>query len=163
MTMATEQYGATTFSFPSDLEIVIQREFDAPRQLVFDAITKPEHIPNWWGPREWAVTSATADLRPGGAWHYTARNSNDGREMGMHGEYREIVPPERIVSTESLDGTPGYTVNTVVLTEADGKTMLTTTVLAPSKEVRDMIVNSGMQHGAAESYDRLAEHLHTMA
>jgi uncharacterized protein YndB with AHSA1/START domain len=163
MAMATEQYGATTFSFPSDREIVIQRDFDAPRHLVFEAITKPEHIPHWWGPREWPVTSVEVDLRVGGIWHYTARNRTSGNEMGMHGVYRELVPPERIVTTESLDGTPGETVNTVVLTENNGRTTLTCTVLCPSKEVRDMIANSGMQGGAAESYDRLAEHVKTLA
>jgi uncharacterized protein YndB with AHSA1/START domain len=163
MAMAPETYGATTFSFPSDTEIVIEREFDAPRHLVFEAITKPEHIPHWWGPREWPVTSVSIDLRVGGRWHYAAKNSVHGAEMGMGGEYREIVPPERIVSTETLDGTPGHTLNTVVLTEKNGRTTMTTTVVCPSKEVRDLIVNSGMQGGAAESYDRLAEHLQTMA
>jgi uncharacterized protein YndB with AHSA1/START domain len=154
--------GATTFTTPSDREIVITRVFDAPRELVFDALTNPEHVPHWFGPRDWTLPVCEIDLRPGGAWRYVGRGP-DGAEMGMRGVYQEIAPPERLVSTESFDDYPGESLNTVVLTEEDGKTTLSVTVLYPSKETRDAVLASGMQRGAAETYDRLAEHLRAMA
>jgi uncharacterized protein YndB with AHSA1/START domain len=158
----THSLGATTFATPSDREIVITRLFDAPRRLVFEALTDPEHLPLWYGPRGWTLAVCQIDLRPGGAWRFVLR-SPEGTAMGMRGVYQEIVPPERLISTESYDDYPGESLNTVVLTEADGKTTMTVTVLYPSKEVRDAVLNSGMQKGASETYDRLAEHLRTMA
>ena len=150
--------GETTFTTPSDREIVITRVVDAPRGLVFDAMTSPEHVPHWFGLRSFTLPVCEIDLRPGGAWRYVMRSA-DGTDMGMSGVYQEVLPPERLVSTESFDDYPGESLNTVVLTEKDGKTTITVTVLYESKEIRDAVVASGMQDGAAETYDRLAEYL----
>ncbi len=158
----TNRVGETTFTIKSDREIVITRVVDAPRKLVFEAMTSPEHVPQWYGPRGWTLPVCEIDLHPGGAWRYVMRGP-DGTEMGLGGEYREISPPERLVTTESFDDYPGESLNTLVLIEADGKTTITATVLYASKEVRDAVIASGMQEGAAETYDRLAEHLRTMA
>jgi uncharacterized protein YndB with AHSA1/START domain len=137
---------------------VITRVLDAPRGLVFDALTNPEHLPHWFGFRDWTLPVCEIDLRPGGKWRYVMRGP-DGEEMGMSGVYREIERPERLVYTESFDDYPGETLNTGILIEEDGKTTFTATVLYESKEHRDAVLESGMQRGAAETYDRLAEHL----
>jgi uncharacterized protein YndB with AHSA1/START domain len=150
--------GETTFTTPSDREIVMTRVFDAPRALVFDACTNPEHLQHWFGPRGWTLPVCEVDLRPGGAWRFVLRGP-DGSEMGMSGVYQEVAPPERLVSTESFDDYPGETLNTLTLSEEEGRTTYTVTVLYPSKEVRDAVLESGMQDGASESFDRLAEHL----
>ena len=150
--------GETTFTTPSDREIVITRVVDAPRGLVFDAMTNPEHVPHWFGLRSFTLPVCEIDLRPGGAWRYVMRSA-DGTDMGMSGVYQEVLPPDRLVSTESFDDYPGESLNTVVLTEKDGKTTITVTVLYESKEIRDAVVASGIQDGAAETYDRLAEYL----
>ncbi len=150
--------GETTFTTPSDREIVITRVVDAPRGLVFDAMTNPEHVPHWFGLRSFTLPVCEIDLRPGGAWRYVMRSA-DGTDMGMSGVYQEVLPPDRLGSTESFDDYPGESLNTVVLTEKDGKTTITVTVLYESKEIRDAVVASGMQDGAAETYDRLAEYL----
>jgi uncharacterized protein YndB with AHSA1/START domain len=136
------------------------RLFDAPRELVFEAFTNPEHVPHWFGPRGWSLPVCEIDLRPGGAWRYLLRGPN-GEEMGMSGVYQEITPPERVVSTESFDVYPGESINTLTLTEEDGKTRYTVTVLYPSKETRDAVLASGMSEGASETLERLAEHLAT--
>jgi uncharacterized protein YndB with AHSA1/START domain len=155
--------GATSSSTPSDREIVMTRVFDAPRRLVFAAWTNPEHLPHWMlGPEGWTMPVCKIDLRPGGAWHFAWRHS-DGTEMEMHGEYREIVPPERLVSTESWGGDWPETLNTVVLSEEDGKTTVTITVLYPSKEARDAALKTGMKEGMSLSFNRLAEYMRTMA
>ncbi len=158
----TNRVGETTFTIKSDREIVITRVVDAPRKLVFEAMTSPEHVPQWYGPRGWTLPVCEIDLHPGGAWRYVMRGP-DGTEMGLGGEYREISPPERLVTTESFDDYPGESLNTLILTEEGGQTKVTVTVLYESKEVRDAVIASGMQEGAAETYDRLAEHLRTMA
>lgn len=155
--------GATPSPTPSDREIVMTRVFDAPRRLVFEAWTNPEHLPHWMlGPEGWTMPVCKIDLRPGGAWHFAWRHS-DGTEMEMHGVYREIVPPERLVSTESWGGDWPETLNTVVLSEEDGKTTVTITVLYPSKEARDAALKTGMKQGMSLSFNRLAEHMRTMA
>jgi uncharacterized protein YndB with AHSA1/START domain len=154
--------GETTFTTPSDREIVITRVVDAPRELVFDVMTNPEHVPHWFGLREWTLPVCKIDLRPGGDWRYVMRGP-DGTEMGMSGVYKEVAPPERLVSTESFDDYPGESLNTMVLTEDGGKTTITVTVLYESKEIRDAVIQSGMEGGAAETYDRLAEYLETIA
>jgi uncharacterized protein YndB with AHSA1/START domain len=155
--------GATTFTTPSDREIVMTRVFDAPRMLVFEAWTNPEHLPHWMlGPGGWTMPVCEIDLRPGGAWHFVWRHSN-GSEMEMRGMYREIVPPERLVSTESWGGDWPETINTLALSEKDGKTTITNTVLYPSKEARDAVLKTGMKDGVSLSFNRLAEHLRTMA
>ena len=152
-----------TVATPSDREIVMTRVFDAPRELVFRAYTDPEAIPLWWGPRRLTTTVVEMDVRPGGAWRFVQRDA-DGNEYGFHGVYREIVPPERVVSTFEFEGMPGHVaVDTVTLEEHDGKTTLTTRSLFDTVEDRDGVLQSGMESGAAESMDRLAELLATMA
>jgi uncharacterized protein YndB with AHSA1/START domain len=148
--------GSLTVTTPTDREVVLTRVFDAPRHLVFDAFTRPELLKRWFGPRGWSLVVCEVDLRVGGGFRFVLRGP-DGRDMGMRGVYREIAPPDRSVHMESFDDFPGESQVTTVLTEHAGKTTLTATVLYPSKEVRDAVIQSGMEHGAAESYDKLAE------
>jgi uncharacterized protein YndB with AHSA1/START domain len=148
--------GTLQVTTPSDREVVLTRVFNAPRSLVFDAFTKPELLKRWFGPRGWSLAVCEVDLRVGGAWRFVLRGP-DGAEMGMRGTYRELAPPDRSVHTESFDDYPGESVVTTVLTEQDGKTTLTATVRYESREIRDAVIQSGMEHGAAESYDKLAE------
>jgi uncharacterized protein YndB with AHSA1/START domain len=155
--------GTTTFTTPSDHEVVMTRVVDASRTLVWEAWTNPEHVPNWLlGPEGWTMPVCEIDLRPGGTWHYVWRQS-DGTEMEMRGEYREIAPPERLVSTESWGGDWPETLNTLILHEEDGKTTITQTTLYPSKEARDAALQTGMTDGASVTFDRLAQYLRTMA
>ena len=153
--------GTLTVTTPTDREIVLTRVFDAPAHLVYRAFTDPELLKRWFGPHGWSLTVCEVDLRVGGAWRYVLKGP-DGTTMGMGGVYQEIVPGRRTVHTESFDDYPGDSVVTTVLTEHDGKTTLTATVRYESKEVRDAVVESGMEHGAAETYDRLAELLPTL-
>jgi uncharacterized protein YndB with AHSA1/START domain len=144
---------------PSDREIVLTRVFNAPRRLVFEALTTPELLKRWLlGPPGWIMTVCDIDLIVGGGFRYVWRNT-DGSEMGMHGVYREIKAPERIVHTEifdfGCDAQSQEAVGTAVLTEQDGRTTLTTTILYPSKETRDGVIASGMECGVAAGYDRL--------
>jgi uncharacterized protein YndB with AHSA1/START domain len=144
---------------PSDREIAMTRVFDAPRRLVFDAHTKPELVKRWLlGPPGWTMPVCEIDLRVGGSYRYVWHGQN-GSEMGMRGIYREIMPAERIVCTESFDDPwyEGEAVGTTVFVERGGKTTLTTTVLYASKEVRDAVLKSPMEQGVAASYDRLAD------
>ncbi len=164
--MAETHSGALTITTPSDLEIVMTSVFDAPARLVFDAWTKCEHLQRWFGPRSWTLPVCEIDLRPGGAWRYMMRNK-DGMEMGISGVYREVAPPERLVTTEVFDGDNfeamgGGTVNTLILEEREGKTTMTTTALYKSREARDGVMQTGMEEGAAESFDRLAELMQTL-
>jgi uncharacterized protein YndB with AHSA1/START domain len=163
MMATTNRAGATTFTTPTDREIVVTRVVDAPRRLVWEAWTSPEHLPRWMlGPPGWTMPVCEIDLRPGGAWHFVWRRA-DGTEMGMRGVYQEVVPPERLVATESWGGDWPDTLNTLVLSEEGGKTTITQTILYPSKEARDAALQTGMKDGMASSFDRLAEHLRTMA
>ncbi len=151
--------GPLKVTTPTEREIVMTRVFDAPRSLVFDAYTKPELLRRWLlGPPGWSMVVCEIDLRVGGAYRYVWRNA-DGTEMGMGGVHREIVPPERIVITALFDQdwTGGETLNTLLLTEQDGKTTLTNTVLYSSREARDNALRTGMEQGMAAGYDRLAE------
>jgi uncharacterized protein YndB with AHSA1/START domain len=144
---------------PSDREIRITRVFDAPRQLLFEAMSKPEHIKRWWGilDKGYSVPACEVDLRPGGAWRFVNRTPR-GEVVAFYGVYREITPPERMVFTEIFEPFPdSESVVTAVFTEENGKTRLTLTSLYPSLEVRDMVLKSGMERGAAISYDRLEE------
>lgn len=151
--------GKVTVTTPSDTEIQMTRVFDAPRDLVFEAHSSAEHMKRWWGPRKYEVVNAEVDFRPGGKWRIVHRGP-DGQDYGFHGEYREIVPPERITWTFEFEGAPGQVaVETVRLDEEDGKTTLTVTSVAPSKEARDAVLESGMTEGAAETWDRLEEYL----
>ena len=148
--------GSLQVTTPTDREIVMTRVFDAPRRLVYDAFTKPDLLRRWFGPRGWALVTCEVDLRVGGSFRFVL-GGPDGRELGMRGVYRELVPPERSVHIESFDDYPGESLVTSVLVEQRGKTTLTVTILYPSREVRDAVIQSGMEHGAAESYDKLAE------
>jgi uncharacterized protein YndB with AHSA1/START domain len=162
--MATaNEVGTTTFTTPSDREVVITRVFDASRELVWEAHTDPTHIRQWMlGPEGWSMPVCEIDLRPGGEWRFVWRKS-DGSELDMHGAYREVTPPERVVQTESWGDDWPETLNTLTLSEEDGKTTVMITVLYPSSEARDSALQTGMREGTAQSFDRLAEHLRTMA
>lgn len=150
--------GTTTFTTPSDREIVATRLFAAPRQLLWDVHTIPEHVQRWMlGPDGWTMPVCEIDLRPGGRWHWVWRKADDGTEMEMHGEYREVQAPERLVNTEAWGGPYPETLNTTVFTEEAGGTRLTCTVLFVSKEAREAATATGMTGGWSQSYDRLDE------
>lgn len=160
--MTTQAAHTTTLTLPSDREIVMTRVFDAPRRLVFEAHSKPEHLKYWWGPRKYALISCELDFRPGGIWRFVQRGP-DGEEFAFHGVYREIVAPERIVQTFVFELVPDEeSVETLTLVERNGQTMLTSHSLFRSREARDGMIQSGMESGARETLDRLAEHLETM-
>ncbi len=148
--------GTLKVTTPTDCEIVLTRVFDAPRNMVFDAFTKPELLKRWFGPRGWNLVTCEVDFRVGGKWRFILQGP-DSRKMGMYGVYREIDAPKRTVHMESFDDFPGESQVTSVWIEQNGKTTLIATVLAASKEARDAVIESGMEHGAAETYDRLAE------
>ena len=150
--------GSFQVTTPSDGEIRMTRLFDAPAELVFEAMTKPEHVKQWWGRlgEGYSVPVCEIDLRVGGAWRFVNRHPKG--EAAFHGEYREIVPPGRIVFTEIFEQFPeSVSVVTAEFSEEDGKTRLTTTVQYPSQQVRDMVIASGMARGAGISYDRLED------
>ena len=152
--------GTLKLTTPGEREIVMTRVFDAPRQLVFDAHTKPDLVRQWLlGPPGWSMPVCEMDVWVGGKYRYVWRHDREGTEMGMGGVYREIVAPERIVNTEKFDESwyPGQAVDTLVLVEQRGKTTLTLTVRYESWEARDAVLKSGMESGVAASYDRLAE------
>ena len=158
--MAVTSSGTAKVTLPTDEQILITREFDAPRHLVYKALTTPELVKRWWNAKRGEVTIAEIDLRVGGKWR-SVMVADDGTEVGFHGEYREIVPNERIVSTEAYEGIPdpdaNATVNTITLVEQDGRTSMSVLVQAPSKEVRDAIIDSGMEAGMQDAYDLLEE------
>lgn len=146
--------GSATVTLPADEQILITREFDAPKDLVYKAWTTPELVKQWWSGERGEVTLAEIDLRVGGSWRYVM--TGEGFEVGFHGEYQELVPNERIVSTEVFEGMPdAASLNTLTLTETDGRTLLTILVQHSSKEHRDGHVNSGMEGGLQESLDAL--------
>jgi uncharacterized protein YndB with AHSA1/START domain len=143
---------------PSDQEIRMTRLFDAPRHLVFEAMTRPEHVKRWWGclGEGYSVPVCEIDLRVGGAWRFVNRHPKG--EAAFHGEYREITPPSRLVFTEIFEDFPdSVSVVTTELTEEHGKTRMVATVRYPSLEVRDAVLGSGMAMGAGISYDRLED------
>ncbi len=155
-----ERDSAMKVTLPSDREIVLTRAFDAPRELVFEVWTRPEHVRNWWGPRNSTKVLFEAEVRPGGSWRYVILNG-EGVEVPFTGVYQEVEPPDRLVYTEMYDVEPFNSgdpaLNTVIFTNEAGRTLVTVTTAYPSKEVRDMVLSTGMESGAAESYDRLAE------
>lgn len=160
----TKQTGALTITTPSDRELVMTRVFDASRELVFKAMTTPDLLKRWLlGPPGWTMVVCDVDLRVGGAYRYVWQKAG-GIEMGMGGVFREIVPPERLVQTETFDESwyPGEGVGTVVLIEEGGKTTMTQTMLYESKDARDAVLKSPMDEGVAVSYDRLADVLDSM-
>jgi uncharacterized protein YndB with AHSA1/START domain len=160
--MATTSSGTATVTLPTDEQILITREFDAPKDLVFRAYTTPELVRRWWHAKRGDVTVCEIDLRVGGKWRYVMV-ADGGLEVGFHGEYREIVPNEKLVSTEVYEGMPQGdgpeqgTLNTVTFTEADGRTTVTILVEAPSKEIRDAIIASGMEDGLQDALDLLEQ------
>ena len=152
--------GSAKLTFPSDTQINISREFAAPRHLVYKAVTTPELVKRWWHAKRGEVTVAEIDLRVGGKWR-SVMVTGDGIEVAFHGEYREIVPNERIVSTEAYEGAPdpddNATVNTITLTENEGRTTLNVLIDCPNPETRNAIVESGMEAGLQDAYDLLEE------
>ena len=160
--MGGSESNQLTVTTPSDREIVMTRVFDAPRDLVFEAHSSCEHMSQWWGPRKYEVGSCEMDFRPGGTWRIVHRGPG-GDEYGFRGEFREIVRPERLVWTFEWEGLPGHvSVQTAEFAEHDGKTTLTATALFETVEDRDGMLQSGMESGAAESYDRLDEYLEVL-
>jgi len=158
--MAVTASGKARVELPTDDQIVITRTFHAPRHLVYRALTDPELVKRWWSGQRGKVTHAEIDLRVGGTWRYVMVTNEPEFEVAFHGEYREIVPNERIVSTEVYEGAPegaGETRNTVTLADVDGGTALQTLVGAPSREVRDAIIESGMEGGMQEAFDLLED------
>lgn len=155
--------GVTSYTIPTDREVVVTRVVDAPRRLVFEAWTDPRHIPNWLlGPEGWTMPVCELDLRPGGAWRYVWRKS-DGSEMTMGGLVREVTPPERLVTTERWGPEWPETVNTLTLTETGGRTTITLTITYPSKAARDAALESGMKGGMDESFARLDQVVGSLA
>jgi uncharacterized protein YndB with AHSA1/START domain len=144
-------------TLPTDTKILITREFDAPRHLVYRAYTTPELIKRWWAGERGEVTSAEVDLRPGGTWRYVMI-ANAGFEVAFHGEYREIVPGERIVTTDVFEGMPdAAAVTTTTFAEKDGRTTLSILVEHSSQQHRDAHINSGMEGGMQESMNKLEQ------
>jgi uncharacterized protein YndB with AHSA1/START domain len=161
MTMTSNRSAKLTL--PTDEEILIEREFDAPKHLVFKAYTTAELVKRWWHANRGEVTLVEVDLRVGGRWRYVMVTP-DGLEVGFHGEYREVVPNERLVSTEVYEGLPqgvseddAATVNTATFTEADGRTTLTLHIQAKSKVSRDAIIDSGMEDGLQDALQLLEQ------
>jgi uncharacterized protein YndB with AHSA1/START domain len=153
--------GKAVVTLPMDTQILIKRDFDAPPHLVYRASTEPELVKRWWSGDRGEVTSAEIDLRVGGRWRYVM-SANDGSEVAFHGTYREIVPDEKIVSTELFEGAPGATeddatINTVTFEELGGGTRLTTLIECRMREIRDAIIESGMEGGMQEAFDKLDE------
>jgi uncharacterized protein YndB with AHSA1/START domain len=152
-----------TVTLPTDERILIEREFDAPKHLVFRAYTTPELVRRWWHAKRGEVTLVEIDLRVGGKWRYVMTTA-DGTEVGFHGEYREVVPNERLVSTEVFEGLPAgvseadaATLNTATFTEAQGRTKLTILIEANSKMSRDAIIASGMEDGLQDALELLEQ------
>ena len=158
MAMAVATKGSAVVTLPTDTQLKVVREFDAPARLVFRAYTDPELVKRWWHANRGTVTLAEIDLRVGGTWRWVLRTTG-GEDVAFHGEYREIVPGERLVHTELFE-MPGIaeddaTVNTLVFEEHDGRTTLTTTTDCRTPEILQMIVASGMEAGMQDAYDLL--------
>jgi uncharacterized protein YndB with AHSA1/START domain len=152
--------GAANVTLPADTQILVTREFDAPRRLVWRAYTEPDLIKRWWAGLRGNVTSVEVDLRVGGRWRYVME-ANGGFEVAFHGEYREISPVERLVNTEAFEGIPDPDGNaalvTMTLVDKDDRTFLEVLIEAKDKAGRDAIINSGMEGGMQESYDALEQ------
>ena len=155
MTMTST--GTAKVTLPADDQILITRDFDAPKEMVWKAWTTPELVKRWWAGERGSVTSVEIDLRVGGTWRYVME-ATGGMEVGFHGEYREIEPEARVVSTEVYEGMPdAYSVNTLTLTETDGRTHMEVLVQHQNQEHRDGHINSGMEGGMQESMDALEQ------
>lgn len=149
-----------TITTPTDREIKVKRDFNAPRHLVFDAFTKPELVRRWLlGPDGWTMPVCEIDLRVGGAYRYVWRKESSGTEMGMGGVFREVVRPEKLVATEKFDDAwyPGEAVDTTIFDERGGITKVTLSVLYESKDARDVATRSGMERGMVAGYNRLEQ------
>lgn len=158
-TQEGDMSGSTTFTTPTEREIVSERVFDAPREAVFAAFTDPGLIPKWWGPRHMTTVVDQMDVRPGGVWRFVAHD-HDGQEQGFRGIYREVTPPERIVQSFEWEGMPGHVViDTVIFEDLGERTKLTTISLFHTTEERDGMLSSGMERGLGESHERLEEML----
>ena len=157
--MTVTSSGTASVTLPADDQILITREFDAPKHLVFEAFTTPELVRRWWHANRGEMTVAEIDLRVGGKWRYVMLAHDGGFEVGFHGEYREIVPNERIVSTEVYEGMPEGepALNIVTFTEVDGRTILRLLARLPNREARDLVLNSGMEVGMQEQMDLLEQ------
>jgi uncharacterized protein YndB with AHSA1/START domain len=158
MVAVTGSSGTATVTLPTDEQLLITREFDAPKHLVYQAWTTPELVKRWWSGHQGEMTTAEIDLRVGGRWRYVMV-AEGGFEVAFHGEYREIVPNERIVNTQVYEAMPDGdpALNIVTFTEVDGRTILTLLVQLTSKEARDMVVDSGMEVGMQEQMDLLEQ------
>jgi uncharacterized protein YndB with AHSA1/START domain len=159
-TAPRNRHGSAVVTLPSDVSIQIVRSFDAPAAAVWKAYTTPELVKRWWGFESSQWLECSIDLRVGGRWRYLTRETRDEHafEVGFHGEYREITPPTRLVSTEVFEGYPdAAALDTLVLEEKDGVTTMTITVLHTSQEHRDGHINSGMEGGMQISMDRLED------
>ena len=165
--VAVTSSGTAVVTLPADTQIKIVREFAAPKHLVYKAYTTPELIRRWWNAKRGVVTVAEVDLRVGGRWRYVMVTP-DGIDVGFHGEFREIVPNQRIVSTEIFEGMPGMemsaeqldeagSLNTTTLVETGGRTTLTVLSVFPSQEIRDMVIQTGMEAGMQDAYDLLEQ------
>jgi uncharacterized protein YndB with AHSA1/START domain len=160
--MTSAEPGVTTYSTPGDTQVVVTRVVKAPRKLVFEVFTSPKHLPHWMtGPEGWTMPVCEVDLRPGGSWHYVFRKSQ-GTDMDMRGSFREIIPPERVVSTESWGPEWPETVNTLEFTEQGGLTTVVMTITYPSKEARDAALGTGMKDGMETSYARMDRYIATL-
>jgi uncharacterized protein YndB with AHSA1/START domain len=155
--------GTLQLTTPTDREVVMTRVVDAPRKLVWEAWTTPRYVQRWMlGPEGWSMPVCEMDLRPGGKWHMVWRRAN-GNEFGMDGVYKEVVPPERLVSTENWGADWPESLNTVTFEEVDGRTTIIQTCLYPTLKDRDAALQTGMADGVVVSLDRLEELLRTMA
>jgi uncharacterized protein YndB with AHSA1/START domain len=157
MTSDPRQAPAATVTTPTDREIHVVRQFDAPRDRVFAAYTDPELIPEWWGLRDSTTVVDQMDVRAGGSWRFVMRDQ-DGSETAFRGTYREVTPPERIVQTFEWEGMPGYvSVETATFEDMGERTRVTTTSIFHTTEERDGMLHSGMEGGMNETYQRLDE------
>lgn len=160
--------GKAVVTLPAETQILIVREFDAPKHLLYRAYTEPDLIKQWWSGQRGVVVSAEVDLRVGGNWRYVM-TANEGFEVAFHGTFREIVPNERLVTTEVFEGAPveneeeDAALNFITFEEADGRTTLTTLVECHTREVRDIIIESGMEGGMQEAMDRLEQVARSLA
>ena len=160
MPAMTTHSGRAVVTTPTDTQILITREFGAPRHLVYRAWTTPELVRRWWSGRRGHVTHVEIDLRVGGRWRYVMV-ANNGFEVAFHGEFREVVPDERLVNTEVFEGMPdpddAGALNTITFAESGGRTTLTILVEHRSREIRDMVLATGMEGGMQEAFDLLEE------
>jgi uncharacterized protein YndB with AHSA1/START domain len=156
---AVTSSGTAKVTLPTDEQILITREFDAPRHLVYRAWTEPELVRRWWSGQRGSVTSVEIDLRVGGSWRYVMV-ANEGLEVAFHGEYREIVPDERLVMTEVYEGAPepdDAPLQTVTFADLDGRTAVAVLMECATRELRDAIIESGMEAGLQEAMDALEQ------